>query len=285
MVWRPDPGGRAGAGKAWSTCRPATSRRPPWQRLAAAVATAAGSAPAVAAEPESAEFRLLFLLFLAGFTAIMLWSSLPRRGRADFIPPELLRTFARSKALAAVPPASDKPARDGGASAHRRHSSNPAAARPARGGAVFRGQLEGLPITLDEAWGGRSAANAWQGQPYLRLSVALPDAPRSLELRPAGLADVLRGRAGLLRRPGRDGDRGRLVARFSRRPLDRSKERMFLSDARRRILEDFEAEHGGLHMYDGRLFVIRHRFDVNVRELDRLYDALGSLVRTLRENP
>ncbi len=67
--------------------------------------------------------------------------------------------------------------------------------------------------------------------------------------------------------------------------MEQAKERLFLSDARRRILEDYQAESGGLHLYEGKLYLIRHRFEIGVRDLDKLYEDLARLVRALRENP
>ncbi len=84
-------------------------------------------------DPETTEFRLLFLLFLAGFTLVMLVSGLPRRVRPDYVSPVLLRAFAQSKGLV---PLGREPTGPTPAPSAAVAGSRPILRRPARHGAA-----------------------------------------------------------------------------------------------------------------------------------------------------
>ncbi len=234
--------------------------------------------PAMAAEPGSSEFALLVMLFLAGYMAIMLLSSLPFGFGGDIVSPELLRAFARSRGLVEVPAGgAGEAAGDLRQMLRRGLSSNPAVKQSVPGSIVLRGDIHALPFMVDQVAANRWLGNTWQRQSFLRMAVELPQLPRSLQVRPAGPWARFTGRAGLGRRSAQRRDSGRLVATFSKRPVDQAKERLFLNQERCRILEAYEAGRGGLHIYDGKLFLIRRGFEVDARELDTLFEDIGGL--------
>lgn len=251
--------------------------------LILSLATFAISMQAFAADDDdTTQFRLLFLLFLSVFSAILLLSSMPRRFRRDIVTPDILQSFAQAKGLT--------PERVTIALKKRLHwreqlrrwrSTNPAVKQPAEDSIVFRGVRNGLQFAIDEVSVNPHLGNAWQRERYLRVSVALPEAPAALQVHPARLGPRLTGRAGLLRkRPGARST-GRLTARFSQRPVVRAKERMFLNDARRQLLEEYQAKAGDIYINDGNLHLIWPRFDVTGPELDRLYADADALARSL----
>jgi len=233
-------------------------------------------------DDETSQFRLLFLLFLSVFSAIVLLSSMPRSFRRDIVTADILQSFAQAKGLT--------PERVTIALEERLHwreklrrwrSTNPAVKHPEEDSIAFRGSRDGLQFAIDEVSIRPQLGNAWRRERYLRVSVALPEAPTALQVLPARLGQRLTGRAGLLRkRPGAPST-GRLTAKFSQRPLVRAKERMFLNDARRQLLEDYQAKAGDIYINDGNLHLIWPRFDVTGPELDRLYADADALARGL----
>ena len=231
----------------------------------------------IADTAESEQFAVLFMLFLAGFTAVMLLSAIPRNVRPDVVTPSMLKAYARSKGLVA------EVVHNGAMTVRRLRGvwrrlrrRDPSEGQPGLGEVVFRGTLDGLPFVIDEVWHNRWLGNAWQRRLYLRMAVELPETPPGLEVRPGGIWARLSGKAGL-RRVGMTAHEGVLVARFSRRPVDQARERMFLNHERRRLLESAQATFGGVHVHDGRLYLVHPRFQVNVPVLDRMYHGIAEL--------
>jgi hypothetical protein len=236
---------------------------------------------ALAADVDPRELSNLFLVFLFLFSVLYLLSSLPRAPREDVVSPEILRAFAHSKGLSEekvkVPERLDLSREAIG----RWRTDNPAAKRPPPGTWVFRGDYDGREFFIDEVW-----MTVWRGlsrqrEPLLRMAIGVRDLPPSLEVSGAGRWEVLTGRAGLIETRSKPPRRGRLVASFSKRPVLRAKERIYLSDARRRILEEYEERVGGLRIRDGRVFVIRRRHEITGPELLALHEHIGELARRL----
>lgn len=237
---------------------------------------------AIASDGDSIEFRTFFLLFLGAFWLIMVVSSIPRRIRPGLVTPALLRAFAQEHGL--------HPGTTGGrtgqanspaGSLRRWLSTNPALKHPDRNGPMFIGEHAGFPFAIDEVRVNTWFGSAWQRKRYLRLCIVPPEIPTTLALRPARLRDRILGRAGLLRSRAPAKHRGGLVATLSKRPIVQAHERMFLNDARRRLLEQYQARNDGIHLHDGRLYLIRDRFEITGPELDRLHADAGELARAL----
>ena len=241
-----------------------------------------GAAFADAAESE--QFAILFMLFLAGFTAVMILSAIPRNVRPDVVTPSMLKAYARSKGLTA------EVVHNGGVTVRRLRGlwrrlrrRDPSEGQPGLGEVVFRGTIDGLPFTIDEVWHNRWLGNAWQRRLYLRMAVKLPETPPGLEVRPGGIWARLSGKAGL-HRVGMKAHEGVLVASFSTRPVDQARERMFLNHERRRLLEAAQATLGGVHVHDGHLYIVHPRFQVNVPVLDRMYHGIAELALEVRRS-
>ncbi len=241
-----------------------------------------GAAFADAAESE--QFALLFMLFLAGFTAVMILAAIPRNVRPDVVTPSMLKAYARSKGLVAeIVPNDGATVRRLRGLWWRLRRRDPSEGQPGLGEVVFRGTIDGLPFVIDEVWHNRWLSNAWQRRLCLRMAVELPETPPGLEVRPGGVWARLSGKAGL-RRVGMTAHEGVLVARFSKRPVDQARERMFLNHERRRLLEAAQATLGGVHVHDGRLYIVHPRFQVNVPVLDRMYHGIVELVAAVRRS-
>lgn len=233
---------------------------------------------------ESEQFAVLFMLFLAGFTAVMLLSAIPRNVRPDVVTPSMLKAYARSKGLAA------DVVSNGGLTVRRLRGAwrrlrrrDPSEGLPGLGEVVFRGTLDGMPFLIDEVWYNRWLGNAWQRRLYLRMAVELPETPPGMEIRPAGAWARLTGKAGL-RRIGMQAHEGALVARFSSRPVDQARERMFLNHERRRLLESAQAKLGDVYVHDGHLYLVHPRFQVNVPVLDRMYQGIAELAAEVKRS-
>lgn len=237
---------------------------------------------AVANDAESVEFRTFFLLFLGAFWLIMVVSSIPRRIRPGVVTPALLRAFAQAHGL--VPGMTDDLAGQVGSrdrSLRRWLSANPALKHPDRNGPLFVGEHAGFPCAIDEVSMNSWIGSPWQRKRYLRLCIVPPEIPTTLALRPARLRDRILGRAGLLRSRTTAEHRGGLVATLSKRPIVQARERMFLNNARRHLLEQYQARNDGIHLYDGRLYLVRDRFEITGPELDRLHADAGALAAAL----
>jgi len=234
-----------------------------------------------AAGVDPRDFSNLFLVFLFLFSLLFLLSSMPRALRDDAVSPEILRAFALAKNLREEEVGMPERIDVGREALRRWRSDNPAIKRPPPGSRVFRGVYDGWPFFIDEVW-----VSAWLGgmrrrELLLRFAIALPDLPPTLEVAPARLLDRLAGRAGLVEPRMGAPRRGNLVAKYSTRPVVRAKERIFLTSERRRVLEEYQARTGGVHIGDGKLFLIRPRFMVSGPDLAALYDDIGELARML----
>ncbi|MGL1832212.1 hypothetical protein ACKVEX_01250 [Rhodocyclaceae bacterium SMB388] len=237
---------------------------------------------AIASDGDSIEFRTFFLLFLGAFWLIMVVSSIPRRIRPGLVTPALLRAFAHEHGLHAG--TSGERAGQSGSrsrSLQRWLSTNPALKHPDRNGPMFVGEHAGFPYSIDEVSVNSWFGSPWQRKRYLRLCIVPPEIPTTLALRPARLRDRILGRAGLLRSRTTAKHRGGLVATLSKRPIVQARERMFLNDARRQLLEQYQARSDGIHLHDGRLYLIRDRFEITGPELDRLHGDAGALAAAL----
>lgn len=233
------------------------------------------------AETERDTLSQLFVVFLFLFSLIMLFTSIPRALREGVVSHEVLQAFAHSRGLAEETVARPESLQVGAETVRRWRSDNPALKRPAPGTVVFRGMHGGYPFLMDEVWVSGWLGGVRRREPMLRMAVELPDLPATLEVAPGGMWMRLTGRAGLLEPRLDRPRRGRLVAIHSRRPVLRAKERIFLTRERRRILEEFEAQAGGVHIADGRLFVIRPRLTITAPDLAAMYDDIGALAQRL----
>lgn len=233
---------------------------------------------AVQSEPGGLANLVLFLLFI--LSVFFLLSSAPRAFRPDAVSPEVLRRFALNKGLAEMAASMTEHAGNGSGEVRRWWSKNAAIKRPLPGTLLYRGQHSGFRFVIDETLASR-LVGVRQRELLLRMSIELPDMPPTLEVAPANRWRRLVGRAGLLRSKSPSDTHGKLDATFSKRPVTRAKERLYLNDERRRLLEAFEAQSGGVHIGDGKLCVVRERLEVTASDLDRLYEEIGTLAKGL----
>lgn len=111
----------------------------------------------------------------------------------------------------------------------------------------------------------------------------LPDLPRSLAIRPTGRIIRIARLLGFQRAFRGITPPGNLTAFFPSNPSERGTDQSFLSMNRLRILSEFEKKLGGVYVYDGKLFLIKHRKDTNRFSLCALYDNIVLLATKLVE--
>ncbi len=161
----------------------------------------------------------------------------------------------------------------------RRFSRDPTLLEPAADTQVYTGRIDQHEVRLDDVWHRPGLFGG--ARPHLRFSVSLPDAPRDLQVRPAG-----RLRLWLRRLLPDRGDRFRqannLIIDLARGAGAQARQRHYLSRKRLHIMQSYAAHHGGLHIRDGRLWLV-HRRDRRGLDLEALYTDVQALIKLLAE--
>jgi hypothetical protein len=150
---------------------------------------------------------------------------------------------------------------------------------PAADSEIHLGQIDHHRVRLDEVWYKPGLFSS--SRLHLRFHVPLPDAPRDLQVRPAGRLWRWWQRLA----PDR-GDRFRqahsLSFRLARSASMQARQRHYLSRKRLLAMQRYAARHGGVHIRDGQLWLV-HRRDRRGFSLETLYTDVQALVRLLGE--
>ena len=158
-------------------------------------------------------------------------------------------------------------------------SRNPSMTAPPKGSSVFKGTLKGFQFFVDMVLIRKSYAD-WDNE-YLRMAVILPWIPPNLTIYPAGRIRRLVSGVKLVQRSSSHAQIGSQTAVSSSDGDDHASERDFLTIRQLRILEEFEARSGGVHVYDRKLFLIKFRDGTRKIDLNRVYNDLCALTMKL----